>query len=302
MKSLVKAVRAPFFTATIVPVVIGSVEAARTGHFNLVLFILTLLGAVAFQGAANVINDYFDYRGGTDNINRYHNLFSGGSRVIQDGLLTPNQTLGLGISLLLFGIIVGLYLVFRSGIMVLYIGIIGTIIVLVYSVPRYGLAYIGRGLGELAVAIGFGPMMVLGAYYVMAGEFSTAAWWLSLNPACLVALILYVNGYPDYEADMQTHKHTAVVTIGKSAGRWVYVLLVLGAYLSVIAGAALSIIPMMSLICLLTIPLGIMAIKKLFAVYLDPKGVVAVCGMTVALHLLTGLLLAVGLGIDALIS
>ena len=300
-KVIIQAVRAPFFTGTIIPVVIGSVEAARVGRFDIVLFALCLVGALSFHAAANVINDYFDYLGGTDNVNRYHNLFSGGSRVIQDGLLTPKQTLRLGIGLLSAGIAIGLVLVIRVGWEVLIFGIAGTILVLAYSIPRYGLAYVGRGLGELAVAVGFGPLMVLGTYWVMAEALSAAIWWLTLTPGLLIALILFVNGYPDYEADLKTNKRTAVVTYGRASSRWIYALILAATYLEIVLGVALSIIPALCLVSLLTIPIAAAATKRLFRVYDDPRGVVPVCGMTIGIHLITGLLLALGVGLSGLI-
>ncbi len=302
LQALIKAVRAPFFTGTIVPVVIGAVQAAADGRFDIALFGLCLVGAVSFHGAANVINDYFDYLGGTDNVNRYHNLFSGGSRVIQDGILTPKQTLTLGISLLLTGIVIGLYLVVRAGWGVLFFGVAGTGLVLSYSIPRYGLAYVGRGLGELAVAVGFGPLMVLGTYWVMTGTLSAAVWWLSMTPGLLIALILFVNGYPDYEADMMTKKRTAVVTLGRSRARWVYVLILAATYLQIVLGVFLSVIPALSLVALATIPMSVAAVKKLFTVYDDPRGIVPVCGMTIGIHLVTGLLLALGVGASSFIG
>ncbi|MBN2224456.1 MAG: prenyltransferase [Deltaproteobacteria bacterium] len=299
LKAVMQALRAPFFTGTIVPVVIGAVQATRAGRFDITLFFLCLVGALSFHGAANVINDYFDYLGGTDNVNRYHNLFSGGSRVIQDGILTPKQTLTLGIILLCVGIAIGLYLVIRVGWMVLLFGVSGTILVLAYSIPRYGLAYVGRGLGELAVAVGFGPLMVLGTYWVMAGSLSATIWWLSLTPGLLIALILFVNGYPDYEADLKTAKCTAVVTLGRARARWVYVLILAALYLEIVLGVVLSIIPVLSLLALVTIPIAVAATRKLFIVYDDPRGVVPVCGMTIGLHLITGLSLALGVGMSS---
>ncbi len=302
MKLFFKAVRAPFFTGTVVPVVIGAVDAARVGRFDLILFVLCLIGALSFHGSANVLNDYYDYRGGTDNINRYHNIFSGGSRMIQDGLMTPGQTFALGAGLLALGVAVGLYLVYRAGIVVLFFGLMGTILVLIYSVPRWGLAYIGHGLGELAVALGFGPLMVLGTYYVLTGTLSRSAWFLSIVPALLIALILFVNGYPDFDADLATRKRTGVVTLGRSAARYAYALILIATYLSVVVGVVIGIIPALSLLSLLTIPISVVAVKKLFEVYDDPRGVVAVCGMTVVIHLVTGLLLALGIGASALVG
>lgn len=301
-KVIIQAVRAPFFTGTIIPVVIGAVEAARVGRFDIVLFLLCLAGSLSFHAAANVINDYFDYLGGTDNVNRYHNLFSGGSRVIQDGLLTPKQTLGLGFTLLAAGIAIGLFLAITVGREVLIFGVAGTVLVLAYSIPRYGLAYVGRGLGEFAVAIGFGPLMVLGTYWVMTGALSAAVWWLTLTPGLLIALILFVNGYPDYEADLKTNKRTAVVTYGRAKSRWIYALILTATYLEIILGVLLSIIPALSLIALATIPIAVAATRKLFRVYDDPRGVVPVCGMTIGIHLITGLLLALGVGISSFVG
>jgi 1,4-dihydroxy-2-naphthoate octaprenyltransferase len=299
-KAVLQAIRVPFFTGTIIPVVLGGIEAARVGRFDLVYFLLCLVGALSFHGAANVLNDYFDYLGGTDNVNRYHNLFSGGSRVIQDGLLTPRQTLALGSILVAAGVGIGVYLAFRVGRGILVFGVFGTFLVLAYSIPKYGLAYIGRGLGELAVTIGLGFLMLLGTYWVMTGTLTLQAWWLSLTPSLLIALILFVNGYPDYEADKKTGKHTAVVTLGKSRARWVYALILAVTYLQIVAGVVLSIIPPLSLIALLTIPLSAVAVRKLFHVYNDPRGIVPVCGMTIIIHLTTGILLALGLGMSAL--
>lgn len=302
LRAILQAVRAPFFTGTIVPVVLGAVEAARVGRFDLGFFLLCLAGALSFQAAANVINDYFDYLGGTDNVNRYHNLFSGGSRVIQDGLLSSRQTLALGIVLLLTGIGIGLYLAVRAGWVILVIGIIGTSLVLAYSIPKYGLAYIGRGLGELAVAVGLGLLMLLGTYWAMTGTLSAAAWWLSLTPSLLIALVLFTNGYPDYEADVKTGKHTAVVTLGKARARLVYILILVATYFQIVLGVVLSIIPPLSLITLLTIPLAVAAVRKLFLVYDDPRGIVPVCGMTIIIHLATGLLLTLAVGVSALMG
>ncbi len=300
--NIAKVTRAPFFTASAVPIFLGGVEAARVlksvgDTFDFLLFFLALIGGISFQASANVLNDYFDYKGGTDNINKFHNPFSGGSRLIQDGIITPKKTLYYSLAFLLIGIIIGLYLLYRTGPMLLVFGVIGIFLVLAYSVNRFGLSYIGRGLGEFAIAIGFGPVMLLGTYYVMTQELSLAATMLSVPVALLIALVLFVNGYPDYEADKATQKFTAVVFLGKARARYVYLTILALTYLSVIFGVIFKIIPALTLISLLTIPLGISAAIKLFRVYDDPVAVVSVCGMTVGLHLLTGLLLVFGVGV-----
>lgn len=297
-----RAVRAPFFTASVVPILVGGVEAARYlrgegRSFDFLLFFLALIGGLSFHASANVINDYFDYRGGTDNINKYHNPFSGGSRLIQDGILTPQETLKISLFFLFLGIAIGLYLLYRTGPILLIFGLLGIFFVLVYSINRYGFSYIGRGLGDLTIALSFGPIMLLGTYYVITWDISSSAVVLSVPIALLIALVLFVNGYPDYEADKATQKHSGVVTLGREGARYAYAAAIAFAYLSVIFGVIFKIIPTLTLISLLTLPMAVSATIKLFRVYNDPVAVVSVCGMTVGLHLITGLLLACGIGI-----
>lgn len=294
----VQAVRVPFFTATVVPISIGAAEAARAGRFDIVLFLACLIGGILFQASSNVLNDYFDHRGGTDDINVYHNPFSGGSRLIQEGRLSPRETLILGSVLLGMGICIGIGLTIVSGPRLLAIGGIGALLVVIYSIDRVGLAYIGRGLGELAIGLGFGPVMILGTCYVLTGGFTTAAWWLSIPTAFLIVLVLYVNGYPDYDADCATGKKTLVVTLGRSAARYGYALGLAGAYAAIIVGVALDVIPAWSLLALLTTPLAFMAVRELWWVYDDPRAVVGVCAKTIIIHLSTGFLIVIGLVLD----
>jgi len=295
---LVRAVRVPFFTASLIPVAVGGAEAARHDRFDLVLFLLCLVGAVLFQASSNVLNDYFDHRGGTDDINLYYNPFSGGSRLIQEGRLTPGQTLALGIVLMVMGITIGIGLTIVSGPKLLIIGAVGVFLVLIYSIDRVGLAYVGRGLGELAIGLGFGPVMILGTCYVLTGGFPATAWWLSFPIALLIILVLYVNGYPDHDADKISGKKTLVVTLGRSAARYGYTLGLFLVYAAIGVGAFLDIIPGWTLISLLTIPLAVSAVAKLWKVYDDPRAVVGVCALTILVHLVTGLLVVTGLLLD----
>jgi 1,4-dihydroxy-2-naphthoate octaprenyltransferase len=295
MKQFLQAIRAPFLTATLVPVLVGTAEAARTGFFDPLLFVVVLCGAACFHISANVLNDYFDYRGGTDNINKYHNPFSGGSRLIQEGIYTPKKTLSVGLLFLLFGVGIGIYLVFLTGPALLIFGVVGAFLVLTYSIDRFGLSYIGGGLGELAVAVAFGPLMVLGTYYVMAKALSLPAFLLSLPVALLIALVLLVNGYPDYEADAATDKHTIVVSYGRGMTRFIYALLLGAVYVIVVIGVVVKTLPIPVLVALATLPLAFIAVKTLFKVYRDPRAVVAVCGMTVMNHMITGVLLTIGI-------
>ena len=155
------ATRLPFLTATIVPVLLGIAIAAKNDHFNWWLALLTLIGAAAIHIGLNVANDVFDAMSGADEANVNPTQFSGGSRVIQRGLVTLRQMGVLCIGAYAVGIAIGLFLVvYRSSVPLLIVGVIGVLLSVFYTAPPLKLVH--RGLGEITTALGFGPIMVLG--------------------------------------------------------------------------------------------------------------------------------------------
>ena len=169
LKIWIKACRVPFFTATIIPIVLGAVVAWHdTSLFSWGKFWLTLFGGLLIHAGTNLANDYFDHVAGCDEANPNPTPFSGGSRVIQEGLIPAKNILIASIScFLLGGIIVGLYLNYVSGSnVILILGAIGIFLGIFYSARAFRIGY--GSLGELAVGIGFGPLMVLGSYFVQA--------------------------------------------------------------------------------------------------------------------------------------
>ena len=189
--------RLPFLSATIVPVILGIVIAASQGSFDLLTAILTVIGASFVQLGLNVANDYFDAVQGADDVNVTPTQFSGGSRVIQYGLVSRRRMAAIAAAFYLAAAAIGLLLLaLRPSTALLVIGVVGIVVSLAYTAPPLKLVY--RGLGEVAVAIGFGPLMLLGAYVVQTGGVVTReAVVASLPIALLVALILYVNEIPD---------------------------------------------------------------------------------------------------------
>ena len=160
-----RATRLPFLTATIVPVVIGIAIAASHGQFDAVSAILTVIGAAFVQLGLNVANDVFDTTQGADDANVTPTQFSGGSRVIQYGLVSLRQMATIATVFYIAAGLIGLTLLaIRGSIELLVIGVLGFIISLGYTAPP--LRFVYRGLGEIAVAVGFGPLMLLGAYVV----------------------------------------------------------------------------------------------------------------------------------------
>lgn len=181
------ATRLPFLTATFVPVLLGVAIAAKDGAFSWWLAVLTLIGGAAVHIGLNVANDVFDALSGADGANVNPTQFSGGSRVIQYGLLSVGQMALLSAAAYAVGIALGLMLVLvRGSLELLVIGALGVALSIWYTAPPIRLVH--RGLGELAVAAGFGPLMVLGAYVVQTKALSLEAFIASIPVAILIAL------------------------------------------------------------------------------------------------------------------
>ena len=293
------ATRLPFLSATVVPVFLGLAAAAYDRHFSLGLAALTLLGAVAVHLGLNVTNDIFDTLSGVDAVNFTPTKFSGGSRVLQYGLVTMRQMIALAAVLYAVAIIVGLVLVALSGLGLLWLGVAGILVSYFYTAPPLRLVH--RGLGELCVALGFGPIMVLGAYFVQTGHYALRPLILSIPVAILVMLILYANEVPDRFADAKAGKRTLVVRMQPAAVIRGYVIAVAVAYLVVIAGVVFGVLPWPTVISLLTVPLAYQTWKGLKAHYDSPYQLMSYLGKNVNLHLSTGVLLVVGVLLGILV-
>jgi 1,4-dihydroxy-2-naphthoate polyprenyltransferase len=293
------ATRLPFLTATIVPVFLGLAAAAYDRRFSLGLAALTLVGAMAVHLGLNVANDVFDTMSGVDDVNFTPTKFSGGSRVLQYGLVSLRQMMALAAVFYAIAIIVGLVLVAVSGVGLLWLGVAGILISYFYTAPPLRLVH--RGLGELCVALGFGPIMVLGAYFVQTSHYALRPLILSIPVAILVMLILYANEVPDRFADAKAGKRTLVVRMQPAAVIRGYVVGVAVAYLVVVAGVVFGVLPWPTLISLLTIPLGYQTWKGLQAHYDSPYQLMSYLGKNVNLHLYTGLLLVIGVLLGILV-
>ena len=254
-----KAIRVPFFTATIIPVTLGSILAwYDANNFNWIKFCWTLLGAMFIHAGTNLGNDYFDHLSGGDAANPNPTPFSGGSRVIQQGLIAPYQILFAALLFFVLGSAIGLYLNYVSGRnVVLILGIIGVFLGFFYSAKPLRIGY--GSFGELAVGVGFGPLMVMGSYFVQARSLSFKALLISLPIGILIALVLLINEFPDYLADKKVGKRTLVVTLGKPGAVVLYHILLAGAYLIILFLMLFRFLPLYSFIVFLSLPLAIKA-------------------------------------------
>jgi len=226
------ATRPAFLTASILPVLVGIAWAWRVegSMLSVSLALLAVLSIVLIHAGANVINDYFDSRNGSDAQNTGRIFpFTGGSRFIQNQALSEAETGRYGATLLVAGATLGLFLVSQGGLALLLIGLAGGLIAIFYSAPP---CLSCRGLGDIAIALDFGLLPVAGTVLLLQGEIPPQAWWLGGIVGCHVAAILWVNSIPDIEADRAAGKRTLPVRFGARRSAWLLALFfVLGAVL-----------------------------------------------------------------------
>ena len=286
-----RATRLPFLSATFIPVAIGLAIAAAHGFFDLPTAVLTLIGAAAVHLGLNVANDVFDTRLGADDMNVNPTQYSGGSRVIQYGLVSLRRMSFMSAGFYGIAMAVGLVLLLmRGSVALLVIGVLGVILSVGYTAPPLKLVY--RGLGEITTAIGFGPLMLLGAYVVQTqGLLTLEPIVASLPVAILVAMILYVNEVPDRPADARAGKRTLPVRWSRSLVINAYVAAVAATFLIIIGGVLAGLLPIPALAALVAIPLARQVHNGLQRYYESPYGLMAVMAVNVKLHLVVGGLL-----------
>jgi len=298
LKKWVRIIRVPFWTATIIPVLLGlSIVYANDYSINWFTFALTMCFSVMAHSAANILNDYFDHIYKGDEKNQYWSPLNGGSRMIQLGIVTPNKTL---LSALFFyfgsiGIFSYLYSLNQDPVL-LTLGIAGYITVLFYN------QVIKIGLGELFIFLGFGPIMILTAYYIQTSSMSADVIFISFPIGILITLVLFINGFQDAEADNLVNKRTLVVMLkSKKRAAAVYQISLVVVYAMVIIGIIIGYLPLYSLIAFLPIILAIKATSTLRKHYNSIHQLYPANGMTIILHLTTGLLLSLAFVLDKLV-
>jgi 1,4-dihydroxy-2-naphthoate polyprenyltransferase len=287
-----RATRLPFLSATFIPVLLGIAIAAYKDGFSWWLALLTLVGGAAIHLGINVFNDVFDTQSGADAANVNPTQFSGGSRVILYGLVSMRRMALLATAFYAVGIAIGVLLAALRGWDLLWLGLAGALIGIFYTAPPLRLVH--RGLGELAVAVGFGPIMALGAYFVQAREYDLEPLLASLPVAILIALILYVNEVPDRPADAASGKRTLPVRWSKEAVVRFYEVAVVVAFALIAVFAITGLTARPTLLALLAAPLALPVRRALRDSYDQPYALMPAMGKNIQLHLATGLFLIVG--------
>lgn len=281
-----QAARPRTLTATYAPLAVAAAIALDQGVFMVGHFVLAAIGALLLQIAANFINEYMDYRKGAED-----QKVAGQGMVIKNGLLTPRQVLAGALITLFGGAGIGLFLLTQTGIELLWIGLGGVLVVIAYTAGPFPLAY--NGLGEVAVFIFMGPLLILGAYFVMAERLDWTPVLAGIPLGFMVAAILHANNIRDIDADRAVNKRTLAVLLGLKAARIEYLVLVGGAYALVALLIVLSVLPPTTALVIVTAPeaqrlIGIINTSR------DPGLLHGAQGRTARLHGRFGYLLALG--------
>ena len=286
-----RATRLPFLTATLVPVALGGAVAAHDGRFAWNWWLVALLCAVCAHLGINVANDLADATG-SDAVNVTPTPFSGGSRVLQYGLVSRGRLLMLCLGLFAACGTLGLWLADARTWELLLLGAAGVVLGVGYSAPPLKLVH--RGLGEPVVAIGFGPLMTVGTYLAVTREWSWPAFYTSLPVGILIALVLYVNQIPDRPADATAGKRTLIVRWSRERVIAAYVAAVAAAFALVALGPLLGRAPAWTLIALPAVALAWPVVRDMRASYDAPYGLIKAMAANIGLHFATGLLLTAG--------
>lgn len=295
IRKYILATRPSFLLATVVPVLIGLASVSMQGlPINFQAALMALLTAVLIHAGVNVLNDYYDALNGTDEMNKQRLFpFTGGSRFIQNGLLTNSQTALYGWQLLVSGALSGSYLALSHGHDLLWLGAIGLLLGWGYSAPPLQLN--SRGLGEITVCLGFGVLIPAGTAFAQQGEYALWPMVAGIPYGLLITNLLYINQFPDRVADEACGKHHWVVRLGESAAPWGYVVIGLMSYAWLLLAVVAGWLPVVSLAGIITLPLTLLATQSLFRNRYHPEKLAPAIRFTLIAAILQGIVVSTAL-------
>ncbi|HJT09355.1 MAG TPA: prenyltransferase [Candidatus Nitrosotalea sp.] len=287
-----RAVRIRFLLASVISVFLGLVIGWwQNATINLEFAALTMAGVVALHGSVDLLNDYWDYKRNIDTETK-RTKFSGGTGVLPEGLLKPSEVYRAGVILLIIGAAIGVYFVFERGITIAII--LGFAIISIYF---YSTRIVDSGLGEVFVAIK-GAMIVLGTYFVQTSHIMWEPVFAGIFSGILSSTVLFVNSFPDYDADKSHGRKTLVILLGKqraASSAWVFPAITYGI---IAISISLRIFPIISILTFATIPIAIRSCKSLKQKFDHVDELVPIMERFVSYSRITGILLVISFVAD----
>ena len=289
MSSWLRAIRIRFLLASVIAVSNGlAIAYWKTGTIDPLYAGLTYVGVVFLHASVDLLNDYWDHRRGIDSATT-RTKFSGGTGVLPENLLTPKAVYAAGVIFLILGAAVGAYFVAMRGVTIAVI--LGFAVVAIYF---YSTSIVNAGLGELFVAIK-GAMIVLGTFYVQSAVIEPAALYVGAIVGILSATVLFVNSFPDFDADRSKGRRTLVILLGKKSAAAAFPIFIIAAYAMMVAGIFLGFTKIYSLIGLASIPFAAKSIMLLRKDHESVDKLVPAMSSAVTYSRITGFLLALSL-------
>ncbi|MCU0723100.1 MAG: prenyltransferase [Planctomycetes bacterium] len=294
LRALFAETRPHFLLLSVTLVLVGSAAAAADGPLSWPLFALTLAGLLLLHVGCNVLNDWFDWRSGID-ARTVRTPFSGGSGYLP-GIVSPRAALALGLGATAAGSAAGLVLAWATGWALLAVGAAGVFIVLTYNAALSKVM-----LGELSAGLGLGFLPVIGTYLVQRGTVSAGVALLAVPAGLLTLNLLFLNEFPDAEADRAGGRRHLVIVLGsKWAGR-LYAFLNAAIFAWIAAGAAAGWFSPWALLSLLALPLAARGALGALRDHGDRARLVPAQGANVGMVLGTQALLAAGVFLSTLL-
>lgn len=279
-----QAVRVPTLSASIIPVALGGFLSIHSLHHNLLNIVLAAVAMTFFQIASNLINDVDDFKNKVDTKESL-----GSSRVIVDNMLTEVQVLKAAKVIFITGTAIGIYLTAESGLAIFVLGALGAASAYFYTRKPFQFKY--RGYGVPLIFLMFGPLPVLGSYFLSTGVFDLKPLLLSIPIGLLTTAILHANDLRDIEHDSSAGIKSFAILLGSRKAMLFYIILLTASYASVILSIVLGVLTYWSALVLLTVPLAVILVRTLNipsrAKLLDHK--------TASLQMVFGMLLLVSI-------
>ena len=296
LSAWLRAVRIRFLLASVISVFLGiAINWWQEKTFNIEFAVLTLAGVVALHASVDLLNDYWDYKRQIDTETK-RTKFSGGTGVLPEGLLKPTEVYRAGMVMLIIGALIGGYFIYERGIIIAII--LGFAIISIYF---YSTRIVDSGLGEVFVAIK-GAMIVLGTYFVQNPHTSIEPILAGMVSGILSSTVLFVNSFPDYDADKAHGRKTLVIVLGKARAASSVWIFPIASYGIIIASVITHVFPMVSLITLLTLPIVVSSGISLRHKFDQLEEFVPVMKNFVSYSRITGALLVVSFIIDYIIK
>lgn len=292
LKKYLLALRAPFLIGSWVPLIIAGTWAFHGSAFSWRHFLVTLLGVSLLHLGANLINDYYDARG-SDPINLKLTPFSGGSRAIQEMGIPAKVILTMCILCFVLAFISCIWLMFNQRPFAILFGLIGLFLGWAYSSPPFTL--MNKGFGELAIFLAFGPLLTLSGYYAISGKVDFISFILGIPQGCFITNVIWINQFPDAEADSKVGKRHLVVRMGPALGRYVYGMLLLLGILFPFFLVGIGHVSQLVFLSLIAAPLGLKAFWILFRHFNEYKLLIPAQALTIQFLALHGLLMSFGI-------